>query len=229
MRWIGSAIIGALWRGQAVEANSLLPLGHWARASDEEMARYPHDVERAKRLLDEAGFRPGKDGVRLRITLKTSTDETTRLMAAVLQQQMRAAGIDLQIRSAEFGTFYADVTKGAFQMYALRWIGSNEDPDIFRYAYGSGSMPPKGGNRGRYSNARVDALLAEAAGDDGPGTATGGVCRGAEDSCGGVAGHPAVVSEQRGGAPDAGRRGEGGGERRFFVDTRGVGAVTPRM
>ena len=47
-------------------------------------------------------------------------------------------------------------------MYALRWIGSNEDPDIFRYAFGSDRMPPKGGNRGRYSNARVDALLAEA-------------------------------------------------------------------
>jgi peptide/nickel transport system substrate-binding protein len=95
--------------------------------------------------------------------MKTSTDETTRLMAAVLQQQLRSAGIALEIRSAEFGTFYADVTKGAFQIYALRWIGSNEDPDIFRYAYGSDRMPPKGGNRGRYSNARVDALLAEAA------------------------------------------------------------------
>jgi peptide/nickel transport system substrate-binding protein len=77
---------------------------------------------------------------------------------------LRAAGIRLEIRSAEFGTFYADVTRGAFQMYALRWIGSNEDPDIFRYAYGTGSFPPRGGNRGRYSNARVDALLAEAAG-----------------------------------------------------------------
>jgi peptide/nickel transport system substrate-binding protein len=96
--------------------------------------------------------------------MKTSTDETTRLMAAVLQQQLRAAGIRLEIRSAEFGTFYADVTKGAFQIYALRWIGSNEDPDIFRYAYGSGSFPPKGGNRGRYSNPRMDALLADAAG-----------------------------------------------------------------
>jgi peptide/nickel transport system substrate-binding protein len=81
----------------------------------------------------------------------------------VMQQQLRAAGIDLQIRSAEFGTFYADVTKGAFQIYALRWIGSNEDPDIFRYAYGSGSFPPKGGNRGRYANSRVDELLAIAA------------------------------------------------------------------
>ena len=48
-------------------------------------------------------------------------------------------------------------------MYALRWIGSNEDPDIFRYAYGTRSFPPKGANRGRYSNPRVDALLTAAA------------------------------------------------------------------
>ena len=158
------AMVDAIWRGEARLAETLLPEGHWAAASAGELAQYPHDVGRAKRLLDEAGFPAGKDGVRLRITLKTSTDETTRLMAAVMQQQLRTAGIDLQIRSAEFGTFYADVTKGAFQMYVLRWIGSNEDPDIFRYAYGSGSFPPKGGNRGRYSNARVDGLLAQAAG-----------------------------------------------------------------
>jgi peptide/nickel transport system substrate-binding protein len=156
------AIVDAIWRGQARLANSLLPTGHWAAATNEELAQYPHDVARAQRLLDEAGFPAGKDGVRMRLTMKTSTDETTRLMAAVLQQQLRAAGIQLEIRSAEFGTFYADVTKGAFQIYALRWIGSNEDPDIFRYAYGSGSFPPKGGNRGRYANPRVDALLAEA-------------------------------------------------------------------
>ncbi len=143
-------IVDAIWRGQARLANTLLPTGHWAAATDAELARYPHDVARAQRLLEEAGFPAGKDGVRMRLTMKTSTDETTRLMAAVLQQQLRAAGIALEIRSAEFGTYYADVTKGAFQIYALRWIGSNEDPDIFRYAYGSGSFPPKGGNRGRY-------------------------------------------------------------------------------
>ena len=48
-------------------------------------------------------------------------------------------------------------------MYCLRWIGSNEDPDIFRYAYGSDRFPPKGGNRGHYVNAHVDALLGAAA------------------------------------------------------------------
>jgi peptide/nickel transport system substrate-binding protein len=156
------AIVDAIWRGQATLAGTLLPVGHWA-ASPAKVAASPHDVARAKALLESAGFPAGKDGVRLRITLKTSTDETTRLMAAVLQQQLRAAGIDLQIRSAEFGTFYSDVTHGAFQVYVLRWIGSNEDPDIFRYSYATESFPPKGGNRGRYSNPLVDALIAAAA------------------------------------------------------------------
>jgi peptide/nickel transport system substrate-binding protein len=156
------ALIAALWRGQARPAESLLPPGHWAAADDASLPQYPHDVGRAVRLLDEVGLKPDKNGVRLRFTLKTSTDETTRLVAQAMQDELRAAGIELTLRSAEFGTFYSDITKGAFQMYMLRWIGSNEDPDIFRYSYATASFPPKGGNRGHYSNPRVDQLLAAA-------------------------------------------------------------------
>jgi peptide/nickel transport system substrate-binding protein len=152
-------LIDALWRGAARPADTLLPAGHWAAASPADLPQYPHDIPRAIRLLEAAGLKPDAHGIRLRFTLKTSTDETTRLLAQAVQDQLRAAGIELTIRSAEFGTFYSDITKGAFQMYMLRWIGSNEDPDIFRYAYATQSFPPKGGNRGRYSNPRVDALL----------------------------------------------------------------------
>ena len=156
------ALIAALWRGQARPAETLLPPGHWAVADNATLPQYTHDVARAIRLLDEAGLKPDKNGIRLRFTLKTSTDETTRLEAQAMQEEMRAAGIELSLRSSEFATFYSDITKGAFQMYILRWIGSNEDPDIFRYTSASSMFPPKGGNRGHYSNARVDALLQEA-------------------------------------------------------------------
>ena len=162
------AIMAALWRGHARLAQTLLPAGHWAAATDAELAQYPHDPANAAALLDAAGLPPDKKGVRLTLTLKISTDETTRLLAAVMQQQMRAAGIALNIRAAEFGTFYADVTQGAFQMYVLKWLGSNEDPDIFRYMYSSASFPPKGANRGHYVNSRVDVLLAQAAAETGP-------------------------------------------------------------
>jgi peptide/nickel transport system substrate-binding protein len=163
-----AAIVAALWRGNAQLAQTLVPPGDWAAAADSDLPLYPHDPTRAARLLEEAGHSADRDGIRLHLTLKISTDETTRLLAVVLQQQLRAAGIDLRIRSAEFGTFYADVTHGAFQMYILKWVGSNEDPDIFRYMYSSQSFPPKGANRGHFIDARVDELLLRAASESGP-------------------------------------------------------------
>lgn len=153
------ALVAALWRGHAQLADTLLPREHWAAATDADLPHYPHDPARALQLLDAAGLRPGSHGVRLHLTMKTSTDETTRLEAQAMQAELRAVGIALSLRSTEFGTFYSDITKGAFQMYLLRWIGSNEDPDIFHYCYSSESFPPKGANRGHYDNPRVDALL----------------------------------------------------------------------
>jgi peptide/nickel transport system substrate-binding protein len=154
-------IVHALWRDRARLAESLLPVDHWAWSGN--VANYDYDPAQANALLDQAGLKRGKDGIRLHLTIKTSTDETSRTLAVVIQQQLRAVGIALDVRSFEFATFYADIAKGAFQMYTLRWIGGNEDPDIFRYAYATASTPPHGANRGYYSNADIDALIAQAA------------------------------------------------------------------
>lgn len=154
-------IIRNLLRGHARPAASLLPVTHWAWTGD--VARYDYDPARAKQLLSAAGYKPGADGVRLHLTFKLSTDEDTRLLAVVLQQQLAHVGIALSLRSNEFATFYSDVTRGAFQMYSLRWIGGNEQPDIFSYAFSTARFSPKGANRGHYSNPRVDALLDDAA------------------------------------------------------------------
>lgn len=157
------AIVDAVWRGKARLARTLLPDGHWAEAPLGSLAEYPHDPAKAMAILQAARYLADRHGVRIHLEMKTSTDETTRLLAQIMQQQLAEAGIALTLRSSEFGTFYSDVTTGRFEMYALRWIGSNEDPDIFRYAYGSDRFPPKGGNRGLYSNPQVDRLLTVAA------------------------------------------------------------------
>jgi peptide/nickel transport system substrate-binding protein len=154
-------MIDALYAGRAQVAESVLPPGHWARDSD--LPPSPYAPAHANRMLDEAGYPRGADGVRFHLTIKTSTDETARLIAVVMQQQLAHIGIALEIRSYEFATFYSDITKGAFQMAPLRWVGGNEAPDIFRYQFASESFPPHGANRGFYSNPAVDALLANAA------------------------------------------------------------------
>ena len=152
-------IIHSLWRDRARLAESLLPPQHWAWTGD--VQQYPYDPAKANALLDAGGWKRGKDGVRFHLAMKTSTDETSRLLAMILQQQLRDVGIALEVRSFEFATFFSDIGKGAFQMYTLRWLGQ-EDPDTFRYAYDSHMFPPHGANRGRYTNAALDALIQEA-------------------------------------------------------------------
>jgi peptide/nickel transport system substrate-binding protein len=149
-------IIHYLLRDQAQPAYSVLPPQHWAYDGD--VAKYRHDPERARQILDDAGYRP-VNGIRFHIAMKTSTEESTRLLAAVLQQQLREVGIALDIRSFEFATFFADITKGAYQFHSLRWVGGNLDPDIFEHIFGSNSFAPKRANRTFYSNPRVDELI----------------------------------------------------------------------
>ena len=152
-------MIEYLWRGLAQPAKSVLPVQSWAYNGN--VPDYAHDSEKANHILDAAGY-PALNGIRFHITMKTSTDANTRLMVAVMQQQLREVGIALDIRSFEFATFFSDVQHGAFQMYGLRWIGGNEDPDIFEYAFHSSKFPPNGANRDYYSSPKIDALIDKA-------------------------------------------------------------------
>ena len=154
-------IIASLFRGEARLADGLLPPGHWARADD--VAQYDYDPAKANALLDAAHKPRGRDGIRFHLGMKTSTDETTRLLALIIAQQLRQVGIALDVRSYEFATFYSDITKGAFSSYMLRWVGGNESPDILHYAYSVEMFPPHGANRGRYANPALDNLLTDAA------------------------------------------------------------------
>jgi len=154
-----AAIIRYLLHGQARIAEGLLPPNHCAYEPD--VTHYAADNARAVKLLEDAGFHAQPDGTRLHLTLKTSTDEQARLIAAALQQQWRAAGIALEIRPLEFATLLSDAIKGNFQINLLRWVGANNDPDIFEFVYSSARIPPDGANRARYRNAQVDALTAQ--------------------------------------------------------------------
>jgi peptide/nickel transport system substrate-binding protein len=159
-----NAIVTYLRRGLARPAFGLIPPQAWAFEPD--VRTFPYDPSRAKALLDEAGYRdPDGDGPRprLRLTLKISTNEETRLQSTVMQQDLRRVGIDLDVRSYEFATFYADVLKGDFQIFSLQWVGGAlADPDIIRRVFHSNQVPPAGFNRGYYSNPEVDRLIDQA-------------------------------------------------------------------
>jgi peptide/nickel transport system substrate-binding protein len=157
-------LVDYLRRGFATPAVGLLPPVSWAFAPN--VFGFPYDPERARALLDEAGYRdPDGRGreARLRLTLKVSNVEFNRLQSTVIQENLRAVGIKLDVRLYEFATLYADILSGNFQMYTLQWTGGSvADPDILRQVFHSSETPPAGFNRGHFSDSRVDRLLDEA-------------------------------------------------------------------
>jgi peptide/nickel transport system substrate-binding protein len=150
------ALIRYLLHGQARIATGILPPNHWAYEAN--VTQYSLDTARAEALLDAAGFPRGTNGVRMHLMLKTSTEEQARLIGAALQEQWRHVGIELEARPLEFATLLSDSVKGNFQINLLRWVGANNDPDVFEFVFSSKRFPPDGANRGHYRNARIDAL-----------------------------------------------------------------------
>jgi peptide/nickel transport system substrate-binding protein len=150
------ALVKFLLHGQARVASGILPPNHWAYESN--VAQYPVNAARAETLLDEAGFPRRTNGVRFHLTLKTSTEEQARLIGAALQEQWRKVGIELELRPLELATLLSDAARGNFQLIYARWVGANNDPDVFEYVFSSKRFPPDGANRGHYRNPRIDAL-----------------------------------------------------------------------
>lgn len=149
--------------GHARPASGLLTPEHWAYAP---AAPPRHDPARARRLLDRAGYAdpdgPGPQP-RFRVVYKTTGLPARRRMAEALQAELARVGIRLDVRMHNWGTLFADVRAGNFEMVAMAWVGITE-PDLYRLAYHSTMTPPEGFNRGYFDDAVVDRLV-EAARD----------------------------------------------------------------
>ena len=140
-----------------------------------------HDIEEANRILDEAGWLPGddgvreKDGVRLSILYQTSTNSVRQGTQALIKQMWGQIGVETELRNIDaavfFGgdpaspdtymKFYADI-----QMYTNNFDGV--DPEAYMANWTCSEIPEPenqwlGGNIARACNAEYDALAAEMA------------------------------------------------------------------
>ncbi|MBN1593827.1 MAG: ABC transporter substrate-binding protein [Candidatus Coatesbacteria bacterium] len=151
-----NSIVDRLLLGQATLASGLLCPGNPFYLPD--LKQYEFDPALARRMLDEAGLMvDAEKGCRFSITFKTSKDERANQIAQIIQQQLSDVGIQMEIKSYEWATFYSDIIGGNFDIYSLTWVGIS-DPDFFYDAFNSKSIPPNGVNRGHYSNPEIDRL-----------------------------------------------------------------------
>jgi peptide/nickel transport system substrate-binding protein len=136
-------------------AETVLTPKHWAAIH---LPETTFDRQRAEQLLDQAGLPREKDGIRFTLNYRTSTDPARLRLATAIADMWQKIGVQVSIESLEWGGFYARIKRGDFQVFSLSWVGI-VDPDIYRWVLHSDMWPPKGANRGRYSNAKVDHWL----------------------------------------------------------------------
>ena len=153
------AIIAAKLSNRAVLASGLLAPTHWAYSPD--VPRWTRDLPRARALLDAAGLAPDAHGVRAHLVYKTSSDAFRLALARVLAAQLGEVGLDVEVRSFEFATFFADIKRGEFQLASMQ-TAEISDPDYYFTYFNSARIPtaqdPDTNNRWRYRNAEVDRL-----------------------------------------------------------------------
>jgi peptide/nickel transport system substrate-binding protein len=155
------AVVAAKFGGRARLANGLLPRMHWAYAED--LQPRNRDLARAAQLLDEAGFPKRRDGTRMSLVYKTSSDAFRMSIARIIAAQLADAGIAVEVRSFEFATFFADVKTGTYQLASMQTAELNE-PDYYYFYFHSSRVPvkgvnPDGGNRWRYRSKELDTLV----------------------------------------------------------------------
>ena len=136
-------------------AETILTSSHWAAIKLAETSFNPAEAEK---LLDEAGFARGEDGIRFSINYRTSTNPTRLRLVTAIADGWKKLGVNVSIESLEWGGFYARIKRGDFQLFSLDWVGIT-DPDIYRWILHSDMWPPAGSNRGRYSNKSMDRWL----------------------------------------------------------------------
>jgi peptide/nickel transport system substrate-binding protein len=103
------AIVQFKGAGSSREAVSVVPSGYFG--TDEKAPLYPYDLDKAKKLLAEAGYPNG-------VTIKTIHTTLTGMQTFIeaVQAQLKKAGINLEIELVEHATFHAQIRKDLSQV-----------------------------------------------------------------------------------------------------------------
>ncbi|MGW8285445.1 MAG: peptide-binding protein [Candidatus Deferrimicrobiaceae bacterium] len=159
-------IIDGVLFGLGQEATGPYKPGTWAHNPD--VKRYPYDPERAKALLAEAGWKDAggkgvleKGGRKFAFTVLTNAGNESRAKTAeIIQQNLAAVGIRMEIRTLEWSAFINEfVDKRKFDAVILGWSIS-QDPDQYDI-WSSKKTGPKELNFVGFADAEVDRLLEE--------------------------------------------------------------------
>ena len=155
---------------QGTTADSPIPK-NFPQFYSADVAQYPFDLKRAAALLDEAGFKPDKDGIRLRIKNDPNPSAAYLQTANFLRSSFAKIGIKMDIRNQDYAQFI-DRIYGRYDFDTnLSPASTAPDPAIGLQRFYWSKNIQSGvaySNATHYSSPQVDALLEQAQIDNDP-------------------------------------------------------------
>jgi len=150
-------IVDSIYNGSATVATSPIPkitTGH-----NENSNPYEQNIEKAKELLAEAGYPNGFD-----IVLNVNEDNQRVDTAVVIQDNLKAIGINVQIKTYQWASYVAFVENPSQEkgMFLMAWNIANDDPDELLYPLYHSSQIDAHTNVVFYKNEDFDSLISKA-------------------------------------------------------------------
>lgn len=150
-------IVDSIYNGSATVATSPIPkitTGH-----NENSNPYTQNIEKAKELLAEAGYADG-----FNIVLNVNEDNQRVDTAVVIQDNLKAIGINVEIKTYQWASYVAFVENPAQEkgMFLMAWNISNDDPDELLYPLYHSSQIDAHTNVVFYKNEDFDNLISKA-------------------------------------------------------------------
>ncbi len=147
-----NAILNVIYQGTGLKGSGPMSPSIWGY--NPSLKQYEYNVEKAKALLAEAGFPNG-----LKLTITTNETQQRIDICEMVQNQLKAVGIEVEIQIMEWGAFIEKVYVGGLEMFVLGWSAATGDPDYALYSQYHSSNHGEAGNMAFYTNKDVDGLL----------------------------------------------------------------------
>jgi putative dipeptide-binding protein len=150
-------IVDSIYNGSATVATSPIPkitTGH-----NENSNPYEQNIEKAKELLAEAGYPNGFD-----IVLNVNEDNQRVDTAVVIQDNLKAIGVNVQIKTYQWASYVAFVENPSQEkgMFLMAWNIANDDPDELLYPLYHSTQIDAHTNVIFYKNEDFDSLISKA-------------------------------------------------------------------
>jgi peptide/nickel transport system substrate-binding protein len=127
------------------------------------------NLEKASRLLDEAGWKQGSDGIRARdgqrlsvrlVYNSAAVSASDVTLAQAIQFSVKKAGFELKLEPMDAGSYEARTAASNYEIASFYYVRA--EPDILRTVFHSAYIPPNGANVARVSS--LDETLSRAVG-----------------------------------------------------------------